>query len=75
MQLHFITGGKGGIGKTLSALSLILYYMGQNIETLIIDLNYHNLDISNALKGNMGTVVPLQMTGFQIELCISSGTK
>jgi MinD superfamily P-loop ATPase len=66
MRLQLITGGKGGIGKTLFSISSILYYMYQPTSVLAVDLNYHNLDLYEILQANADRDVPLGATGFRI---------
>jgi hypothetical protein len=49
-ELHIFTGGKGGVGKTLFALCVALYFAKESRrKTLIIDLNFHNADLSSIL--------------------------
>lgn len=44
MDFHIITGGKGGVGKTLTALSLFLYYIEKKKLTFF-DFNQNNPDL------------------------------
>lgn len=45
MRLHIMTGGKGGTGKTLCALSAITHYLNLGLRVLSLDLNNQNADL------------------------------
>lgn len=47
--IHLLTGSKGGIGKTLMALSLSINYARQQLITLGVDLNSMNPDFIRML--------------------------
>lgn len=64
MKIHIFTGGKGGTGKTLTALSTCIHFMRNRIPVLIIDLNYQNLDLYRNFYARND--VSLGDTGFQI---------
>lgn len=49
-ELHIITGGKGGVGKTLATLCAAISKMKQGEWGIIIDLNYNNNDLSAILE-------------------------
>jgi hypothetical protein len=66
IRLQILTGGKGGIGKTLFSLSSILSYMYQSLPVLAIDLNYHNLDLYEIFQSASDNDAPLGTTGFRI---------
>lgn len=53
MIVNIVTGGKGGIGKTLNALCYSVYYLKNtdNAKVNIIDLNYTNPDLFKILYG------------------------
>ncbi len=48
-SLHLISGGKGGVGKTLCSLSYVLFSLHENRPSLFVDLNYQNNDLSGVL--------------------------
>lgn len=75
-ELHIISGGKGGVGKTLCSLSATLTYLQQHEQVLAIDLNYHNADFSSLLRPLTNNVdYPLGDSGFSITTFKSSGNK
>lgn len=52
MKWHIVTGSKGGVGKTLLSLLLLVYHLKEESEagsTLILDLNSMNTDLSAIL--------------------------
>ncbi len=66
--LHLMTGGKGGVGKTLCALCAALYYINRDERLILIDLNYHNHDFAEILDPLTDTTrqTPLRDSGFTI---------
>ena len=50
-HLHLFTGSKGGVGKTLLALSTASKYLDQE-KVLCIDLNWENADLSRIIQLN-----------------------
>lgn len=48
--MHIITGAKGGVGKTLLALSSTLHYVEEGDNILCLDLNFENPDFSRILE-------------------------
>jgi hypothetical protein len=53
MEWHIITASKGGVGKTLTTLLLLAYYLEEepDTSTLVVDLNAMNTDTSSMLLG------------------------
>ena len=44
-EINIFTGGKGGAGKTLSALCTSTYFLTLNRRILLVDLNLFNHDL------------------------------
>jgi hypothetical protein len=67
MEWHIVTASKGGVGKTLTTLLLLGYYLEEepDTSTLVVDLNAMNTDTSAMLLvggGNVNetTSIPLE---------------
>lgn len=48
-NIKIITGFKGGVGKTLTSLSLVIKSIRDNNKTIAIDLNANNPDLADTL--------------------------
>lgn len=48
--MHIFTGAKGGTGKTLMCLASIAAFLQQGKQVVVVDLNYHNADLSEILR-------------------------
>jgi hypothetical protein len=57
LRIHLITGGKGGVGKTLVALCAAVYYLEQGVKLLVADLNFFNSDLA-CILGPLATEQP-----------------
>jgi len=75
MEWHIVTSSKGGGGKTLTALLLLAYYLGEDPDTstLVIDLNAMNTDTAAMLLTGGGgvherTFVTLELSKNVLEL-------
>jgi len=64
MNIYIVTGGKGGTGKTLFAVTLATFFLGNN-KFLAIDLNLRNPDFSRQLSRLKGAKLehPLKIIG------------
>jgi hypothetical protein len=61
-ELHILTGGKGGVGKTLLSLSSTLAQLSLDKKVLCIDLNWENGDFSRILQLDKG-LIPVKSDG------------
>lgn len=56
MNWHIVTASKGGVGKTLTTMLLLTYYLEEDEGVLVIDLNAMNTDMSSMLLASSGNV-------------------